>query len=54
MNVQIRDLSSISISELVQVFNHAFADYAIPISLTVELMELKIDSFWCSMVGWIS
>jgi len=42
MNVQIRDLSSISISELVQVFNLAFADYAIPISLTVELMELKI------------
>jgi ribosomal protein S18 acetylase RimI-like enzyme len=42
MNVQIRDLSSISISELVQVFNHAFADYAIPISLTVELMESKI------------
>lgn len=42
MNVQIRDLSSISISELVQVFNHAFADYAIPITLTVELLESKI------------
>ena len=43
MIVQIKDLNSISITELVVVFNHAFEDYIIPIGLTKEVLESKID-----------
>lgn len=44
MAIEIRDLSEVSISELVEAFNSAFSDYVIPLKLTEEALRFKLDS----------
>lgn len=44
MAIEIRNLSEVSISELVEAFNSAFSDYVIPLKLTEEALRFKLDS----------